>query len=197
LFERVLALIDPYYESKGIFVLSVEGIGFKPYIDILSALKIRYVIKTDNDIIKMPRTNPVRYRQAGFRRINDLINYINLIDEADTIPVNDDLSENDITPDHPRRYYDENIDIIDNIRYDCRLYLSHCDLEEDIGECIEDIRFCELLEENTVSDCISRLKTKKQHMMVELANKLSDSDCRTIYNHYNFACLKAVCNDTD
>ena len=58
LFERVLSEIDPYYESKGIYVLSVEGIGFKPYIDILSALKIKFFIKTDNDVMQVPNSNP-------------------------------------------------------------------------------------------------------------------------------------------
>ena len=36
-------------------------------------------------------------------------------------------------------------------------------------------------------------KIKKNHM-VELVEKLTSEDCKAIYEHYNFACLKEVMN---
>lgn len=39
---------------------------------------------------------------------------------------------------------------------------------------------------------VKYLQDAKHYHMVELIEKLSDTDCRTIYNHYNFACLKEV-----
>jgi putative ATP-dependent endonuclease of OLD family len=75
LFERVLSEIDPYYESKGVYVLSVEGVGFKPYIDVLTALNIRSAIKTDNDFSQVQNSDPVQYREAGFSRINSMVKY--------------------------------------------------------------------------------------------------------------------------
>ena len=36
------------------------------------------------------------------------------------------------------------------------------------------------------------LQEAKNVHMVELVEKLSVEDCNSIYNHYNFACLKEV-----
>lgn len=196
LFERVLSEIDPYYESKGIYVLSVEGIGFKPYVNILSALKIKFVIKTDNDIIKVPNSRPPQYRQAGFSRINGLIKHIDTDVTTGTILLNSSLTKNDKMPSKIRGHYDSNKATLDNLRQRYGLYLSHCDLEEDLGECLGKTRFCELLGGSTTADCVKLLKSKKQHKMVELVDRLSKKDCKKIYNHYNFACLKAVHNET-
>lgn len=196
LFERVLSEIDPYYESKGIYVLSVEGIGFKPYIDILSALKIKFVIKTDNDIIQVPNSKPPQYRQAGFSRINGLIKHIDTAVTTDTIPLNINLTKNDKKPSNKRNHYNSNKAALDDLRRRYGLYLSHCDLEEDLRECLRKTRFCELLGGNTTTACVRLLKSKKQHKMVELVDRLSEKDCKKIYNHYNFACLKAVRNET-
>ncbi|MEL7655571.1 MAG: AAA family ATPase [Bacillota bacterium] len=196
LFERVLSEIDPYYESKGIYVLSVEGIGFKPYINILSALKIKFVIKTDNDIMQVPSSRPPQYRQAGFSRINGLVKHIDIAVTTDTIPLNLFLTKNDKKPSKRREHYDSNKAALDDLRRRYGLYLSHCDLEEDLGECLRKTRSCELLGGSTTTACVKLLKSKKQHKMVELVDRLSEKDCKKIYNHYNFACLKAVRNET-
>lgn len=49
-----------------ISVMSVEGVGFATYIRILDALDIKWFIRTDNDIVKIPRTETYRY--AGVER---------------------------------------------------------------------------------------------------------------------------------
>jgi putative ATP-dependent endonuclease of OLD family len=195
LFERVLSEIDPYYESKGIYVLSVEGIGFKHYIDVLSALKIQYVIKTDNDIAQVSNSKPPQYTQSGFSRINGLIKYIDSTVSTDTLIVSRTLAKDNIAPSKRRKHYDSNKIALDNIRRRYGIHLSHCGLEEDLGECLRKTRFCELLGKGTTEACIKRLKSKKQQNMVELVDKLSIRDCEKIYNHYNFACLKAVRHD--
>lgn len=196
LFERVLSEIDPYHESKGIYVLSVEGIGFKPYIDILSVLKIKFVIKTDNDIMQVPYSKPPQYRQAGFSRINGLIKHIDTAITTDTIPLNPSLTKDDKKPSRIREHYNSNKATLDDLRRRYGLHLSHCDLEEDLGECLRKTRFCELLGRDTTTACVKLLKSKKQYKMIELVDRLSEKDCKKIYNHYNFACLKAVRNET-
>lgn len=196
LFERVLSEIDPYYESKGIYVLSVEGIGFKPYIDILSVLKIKFVIKTDNDIMQVPHSKPPQYRQAGFSRINGLIKHIDTAVTTDTIPLNLSLTKDDKKPSRIREQYNSNRATLDDLRRRYGLHLSHCDLEEDLGECLRKTRFCELLGRGTTTACVKLLKSKKQYKMIELVDRLSEKDCKKIYSHYNFACLKAVRNET-
>ena len=50
LFSKVLSVIHPYYESDGIYILQVNGVGFEKYRLILNELEIFTVIKTDNDL---------------------------------------------------------------------------------------------------------------------------------------------------
>ena len=197
LFERVLTEIDPYYESKGVHVLSVEGVGFEKYIDVLSALNIRYFIKTDNDITKIQNSDPALYRQSGFERINHLVKYIGGSSASESLNARSDLSVGESKPPQARTYYDNEKTALDSIRVKYALFLSHCNLEEDLLECLGEERFCELLKKGTAEEAIKLLKSSKQQNMVELASKLSDDDCMKIYKHYNFASLRAVRNETN
>src|SRR5699024_8139390 len=40
----------PAYELDGGYILSVAGVKFKPYFDVLNALTITTIVKTDNDL---------------------------------------------------------------------------------------------------------------------------------------------------
>lgn len=62
------------------------------------------------------------------------------------------------------------------------------DLENDLDEFMHD-RLTELLKETSPVDY---LQDAKHYHMVELIEKLSETDCKAIYQHYNFACLKEV-----
>ena len=45
---------------------------------------------------------------------------------------------------------------------------------------------------NAEGDPIGYLQDAKNNHMVELVEKLTAKDCRCIYEHYNFACLKEI-----
>ena len=67
LFYKALASqIDIDLDRLNISVLMVDGIGFKPYLSLLESLNINWVIRTDNDIFKVPRREA--YRFAGIQR---------------------------------------------------------------------------------------------------------------------------------
>lgn len=53
-------------DRLNISVLDVNGVGFSTYIDILNALSLWWVVRTDNDIIKIPKKE--EYRFAGIER---------------------------------------------------------------------------------------------------------------------------------
>lgn len=53
-------------DRLNISVISVNGIGFKTYIYIMEAMRIDWVVRTDNDIMKIPKNNAYRY--AGIER---------------------------------------------------------------------------------------------------------------------------------
>lgn len=178
LFGKVLSEINPFYEADGIYILPVGGFGFQPYYEILDALEIFNIIKTDNDLRKIKGKE--KYSVLGFSRLNNYINKKLL----PTSPVD----KNGV--DAKRKLYDENKQTLDQIRKDYYLYLSRCSLEEDLDEVIHD-KMLEYLPDAD-GDAIAYLQDAKNNHMVMLVEKLTHDDCKTIYEHYNFACLKEV-----
>lgn len=194
LFESILFKIDPFYEAKGIYVISVEGVGFKPYMDVLRKLGIKCVMKTDNDITKKAQTKkdkaeskPYEYQTLGFSRVNKLVELVEGEDRY-LLTSETSLSAIEATVEARRKRYDENKQTLNAIRSVYNIFLSHCGLEEDLHDCLGDERLTELMGK----DPIKTLKSSKKYNMVELASKLTKDDCLKIFNHYNFACLKAV-----
>ena len=72
LFYKTLAKqLDLDLDRLNISILSAEGVGFKVFIEILNSLEINWVLRTDNDIFKVPRRE--EYRFAGVQRIIDIL----------------------------------------------------------------------------------------------------------------------------
>ena len=69
LFGKILSVINPFYEADGIYILPVNGFGFRPYFEILEALEIDTIIKTDNDLRK--NKGKEKYSVLGFSRLNN------------------------------------------------------------------------------------------------------------------------------
>lgn len=180
LFGKVLSVINPFYEADGIYILPVGGFGFRPYFDMLKALRIKTIIKTDNDLRKLKGKE--KYSVLGFLRLNNYLDRKILSEEP--------IDENSVEA--KRKLYADNKEELDEIRNQYSLYLSHCSLEEDLDEVIHNQMVIYLKKAN--NDPIGYLQEKKNHHMVELVEKLTDEDCMCIYNHYNFACLKEVMN---
>lgn len=178
LFGKILSVINPFYEADGIYILPVGGFGFRPYFDMLKALRIKTIIKTDNDLRKIKGKE--KYSVLGFLRLNNYLDRKILSEEP--------IDENSVEA--KRKLYADNQEELDEIRNQYSLYLSRCSLEEDLDEVIHNQMVIYLTEAN--NDPIGYLQEKKNYHMVELVEKLTDDDCRCIYNHYNFACLREV-----
>lgn len=176
LFNKVLSVIHPFYESDGIYILPVDGVGFEKYISILGILEIFNAIKTDNDLRSVKNKNT--FSVLGFSRCNNIV--------GKNILPTEQINENNVTA--KRKLYNTNIKILDDIRNNCHIFLSKVDLENDLDEAIHD-RLSTLL---CVDEPVEYLQKLKHYNMVELVGKLTDEDCVAIYNHYNFACLKEV-----
>ena len=175
LFNKVLASVHPFYEADGIFILPVDGIGFNNYFDVLDALNIHSVIKTDNDLRFVPSSR--KYSALGFSRCNSFIGKYFLPTEQ--------IDDNSISA--KRKLYNDNLKLLDEIRAKNSIYLSKVDLENDLDEALHD-RLVQLIGNNPVE----YLQDSKKYNMVELVENLTNADCAAIYNHYNFACLKEV-----
>lgn len=178
LFGKVLSVINPFYEADGIYILPVGGFGFRPYFKMLKALKIKTIIKTDNDLRKIKGKE--EYSVLGFSRLNGYL-------DKKILPVAP-IDKNSVKA--KRKLYADNQKVLNEIRNQYSLYLSRCSLEEDLDEVIHNQMVIYLTEAN--NDPIGYLQEKKNYHMVELVEKLTNADCRSIYNHYNFACLKEV-----
>lgn len=178
LFGKVLSEINPFYEADGIYILPVGGFGFGPYYETLDALQIDNTIKTDNDLRKIKGKE--EYSVLGFSRLNNYIGEKTLPD----IPISESGVE------AKRKLYDDNREKLDEIREKYSLYLSRCSLEEDLDEVIHNQMITYL--PNADGNPIGYLQDAKNNHMVELVEKLTAEDCKCIYEHYNFACLKEV-----
>jgi len=181
LFNKILSTINPFYEAEGVYILPVNGVGFRKYFQILDKLKIKNIIKTDNDLKKISKKE--LYSVLGFHRINGYIKR----DEY-KLPTNP-VKEN--TPNTKQLLYDKNKELLDLIRKNFKIFLSKCSLEEDLDEVIHD-EMVEYLSEAEEGNVIKYLQEAKKYNMVKLVEKLTPEDCRKIYEHYNFACLKEL-----
>lgn len=175
LFSKVLSVVKPFYEADGTYILSVDGVGFEKYFSILGGLKIVNVIKTDNDLRKVNDSDA--YFPLGFSRCNKYLN-------ESLLPTNN-INEN--TNEAKRALYLSNQETLDRVRKDFNIYFSKVDLENDLDEVMHD-RLAALLDDEPVK----YLQSAKHYHMVELIEKMNDNDCKIIFEHYNFACLKEV-----
>jgi putative ATP-dependent endonuclease of OLD family len=66
LYKTLAKQIEINLDRLNVSVMSAEGVGFKTYIKILDALEIEWVLRTDNDIMKIPNVDGYRY--AGVER---------------------------------------------------------------------------------------------------------------------------------
>lgn len=184
LFSRVLRAVNPCYEIQGIYILPVLGINFKRYIDILHALNICCIVKTDNDLRGI-KGKAKTYSLLGLTRINDLAGL-----SGDSAFESQRKFETADMVKAKREIYDENKVKLDEIRDKNKIFLSKVSLEEDLDEAIHDI--LDKCFSNVTDDPVEYLKNSKKYHMVELVKKLTDDDCKKIYYHYNFACLKEI-----
>lgn len=123
-------------DKYNISILSVEGIGFKPYVAICNALSIPWVLRTDNDIFSKPKNSPTKKYYAGVSRVmgilelweggtNELVKYWTEHKSNNEWPIND----SDEIP-------DESVALnahIQNQAAQYNMYLSNIDLESDLA----------------------------------------------------------------
>ena len=178
LFGKVLSELNPFYEADGIYILPVGGFGFEPYYKTLKSLQIDTIIKTDNDLRKIKSKE--KYSVLGFSRLNKYIGNKILSEEP--------ICESGVEA--KRKLYEENRKKLNEIRSEYSLYLSRCSLEEDLDEVIHDKMITYLPKAD--GNPIEYLQDAKNNHMVELVEELTNEDCKCIYEHYNFACLKRV-----
>lgn len=185
LFEWVLDTLD--YDRTDIIIQSISGIYFDKYVQILNGLGIKILIKTDNDIAKVPRKNELN--ALGFNRCVGLYNqfqkntpkpYLARIPLVENISDSGKLQaingfRNEILANQANDFCEFS---------ELGIYLSKIDLENDLAECL-----------NKDDDFVKDLQESKWVNMWNLIQDLSKLDAEKIFNHKNFKCLQDLINE--
>ena len=168
-------------DRLNISILSVEGIGFKPYVAICNALNIPWVLRTDNDIFSKPTNNPTKHYYAGISRIMGILKDVhdgtnnNLCDYWDQ-----HQSENEWTyrTDPPVSATTLNSHIrTEAVTYG--LYVSNVDLETDLASGPLQTILLKYYNKRTVGTLVKAMQTKKAENMVRFLSQ----------NHSSLSCL--------
>src|SRR5699024_7286921 len=196
LFEKVLEETNPTYELDGGYILSVDGVKFKPYFDVLNALNITTIVKTDNDL-KAKRNSKIQFDLIGLNRCLELINidkfnYIEIDystkDENDKIIWRDGDKKRKVMESKKQIYINKKATI--DLLEENDIYLSEVDLEDDLFSVIGE-RMKSILDKDNP---INYLQQSKMINMIELTNGLDKNDCETIIEHDLFTALKRLVN---
>ena len=113
--------IDLDYHN--ISILSVDGIAFGVYVKILDALEIPWVMRTDNDVFKVPESDPIKWNFAGLNRA------LRIAAELEY-----EYFEQDEKPDDLSQEWADEARVLNPKG----IYVSKTDLENDLGEALSD-----------------------------------------------------------
>lgn len=202
LFEAILEKLVEYnkislFDLEKIKVLSVEGIDFKPYVDIFKELNIQWLVKTDNDLTSNRKG---KYHLTGLNKGLNLLSkdIIGTLDKK--YECKNEENRYQIEPitkdeeDHivKRKVYTEHQELIEVLEQQ-NIYISKVELEDDLIEVLES-------EKDDIEVCLGKdllgfqkwLKGSKKKRMLDFVNR----DCFTVElseklkEHENFSCLK-------
>lgn len=182
LFNKIMENINPDYEINGSYILCVDGIGFDLYVEILDNLKIKVIIKTDNDLRKSNKKDDLlSYELLGLNRV---LKYIEK-DKLENINIKSE-NKKDLL-EEKKRIFKENEELIKELMQK-KIFLSEIDLENDLYSVIKE----ELDEYINKKDVVAYLQNRKLYNMVELLDKIKKEDCEKIYNNNKFQCLREL-----
>ncbi|MDN4617854.1 AAA family ATPase [Paenibacillus sp. PsM32] len=190
LFEKVLTTVKPDFEVYGGYILEVDGIDFKPYVDTLKGLKIETIVKTDNDL-QLLRNGA--YNLLGINRCLKLIGKPNIDNITIDFPVLSDGEKisnevkSEILKHNKLMIFKKEKDLLASFNTE-KIFLSEIDLEHDLYQAIK----TRMHETFPAKDPIAFLQDKKLVNMITLIDALTDEDCNAIFNHSLFFALKEL-----
>lgn len=156
-------------DKFNINILSVEGVGFKPYIAVCNALNIPWVLRTDNDTFSKPNNKPTLSYYAGITRVIGILKDIygkngnSLLDYWDEHKLENDWKYKTPAPDLA-------IKLNKYIRthatnYGC--YISDVDLETDLAHSPLENVLKKHYKKSRVDSLIKAMQTKKAENMLD------------------------------
>jgi hypothetical protein len=172
LFYKALAPeIGVDLDRLNISVLMVDGVGFDVYINLLVNLNIDFVIRTDNDIFKIPNKNQFRFAGAE-RCITFYKKYWEKYADLEKLLKNKALLKGFKTRKPPTK----NLEYVKRLSLELQnvdIYLAEKDLETDLANsCIGD-KFKKYYNVENTEEVIQEMQKKKaEYMYAFLRNNL-------------------------
>ncbi|HTJ77848.1 MAG TPA: AAA family ATPase [Rariglobus sp.] len=159
LFYRALAVqLSIDLDFHNVSILAVDGIAFEIYVKILNALEIPWIVRTDNDVSKVPKSDPPKWRFAGLNRALGLGDELGYLDH-DTISSPQELATE--------------WDTESKVLNPKGIYISRIDLETDLAsECLAAL--LAYTEEANAEDAVAFLQKKKALRMGEFLSQQAD-----------------------
>lgn len=173
LYKTLAKQLDIDLDRLNISVLMVDGIGFKTYVSILNSLNIDWVLRTDNDIFKVPKNE--KWRFAGIHRCVSILEFFD--EDEDTKRILDEHLPN-ATWGVAREPQKINIDSVQNIIEELKLYdmyLSTIDLENDLinSSISEDLK--KFYGEDDIVTVVSEMQKRKAIRMYDFLRTNKDT----------------------
>ena len=175
LFYKTLSKqLDIDLDRLNISILMVDGIGFSTFIKILDSLEIEWVLRTDNDIFKVPKKEEFRF--AGIQRCVGLYReFFKKDDDTEKI-----LSENEKNLKGFPSLVPEAINlksatlIIEDLKL-YKMYLSKIDLENDLFNTVLKDEVKKYFSELDESEIIETMQKRKASFMYDFLRENKDS----------------------
>lgn len=186
IFYKTLAKqLDIDLDRMNISILDVNGVGFKTYIDILNSLSLWWIVRTDNDIMKVPKKE--EYRFAGIQRGISFAKECVVSDE-DNNRINSEkdkihgFKDKDNIPDEVKNAADEITEIL--AKYD--IFIAKEGLEEDLYNSPIQDKLKEFYGEDlTKNEIVKKMKEQKAINMYDFLKK--HKECLALLKDDNIA----------
>lgn len=131
-FYKTLAkVLDINLDRLNVSVLDVAGVGFGTYITILDALRIDWAMRTDNDVMKIPKKEGYRYAgiERGLNRMEETFELDDALQKRiEVLKPKIHGFERDNEPEETRKAAAELIQVLD----DHDIFIAGVDLETDL-----------------------------------------------------------------
>ncbi|WP_454803179.1 ATP-dependent nuclease [Mucilaginibacter phyllosphaerae] len=171
LFYKVLARelgID--LDRLNISVLTADGIGFETFVKVLQALEIDWVVRTDNDIFKIPKKN--MFRMAGIQRaISIYTNNISLDGAVDKLIAERSKELTGFTTRIPPKMTLNAVDAFKIALKGFDIFISGKDLERDLLDQGLQSSIFKHLKVDEIDDAVEQMQKRKATFMFEYLQK--------------------------
>ncbi len=143
-----------------ISILSVNGIDFEVYVKILDAFEIPWALRTDNDVFKIPKSRPPKWRLAGLNRCLKLAETEKSLRNVDKLLSPEDLEKLRRT-------------VLDHTESK-GVFVARRDLEHDLLETLPE-EMMEYCDSESKQEAIEFFQSRKAINMCSFLSNFSDS----------------------